>query len=100
MYECACLLDYALKEKGLRDKFEIHLFSPNIPVGDTGGITDRLIERGIILDYGYEPAEFVEGGMLDADGSFRKADLLLFTPGIMAPEWTRHTAGGVGSQAG
>jgi len=91
MYECATLLDYALKEKGLRDRFEIHIFSPNIPVGDTGGITDRLQERGIVLDYGYEPAEFVEGGMLDADGSFRKADLVLFTPGITAPEWVRQS---------
>jgi sulfide:quinone oxidoreductase len=91
MYECACLLDYALKEKGVRDKFEIHLFSPNVPVGDTGAITDRLQERGIILDYGYEPAAFIEGGMRDADGSFRKANLILFTPGIMAPEWARQS---------
>jgi len=91
MYECACLLDYALKEKGLRDKFEIHLFSPNIAVGDSGAITDRLQERGIVLDYGYEPVEFVEGGMRDADGSFRKADLVLYTPGITAPEWARQS---------
>ena len=91
MYECACLLDYALKERGVRDKFKIHLFSPNIPAGDTGGITDRLLERGIIPEYGYEPAEFVEGGMLDADGSFRKADLVLFTPGITAPKWVRQS---------
>ncbi|MFV1998577.1 MAG: NAD(P)/FAD-dependent oxidoreductase, partial [Acidiferrobacterales bacterium] len=91
MYESASLLHYALQEKGVRDKFEIHLFSPNIAVGDTGAITDRLLERDIILDYGYEPAEFVDGGMLDADGTFRKADLVLFTPGITAPEWTRQS---------
>jgi len=91
MYESASLLHYALKEKGVRDKFEIHLFSPNIAVGDSGAITDRLLERDIILDYGYEPAEFVDGGMLDADGTFRKADLVLFTPGITAPEWTRQS---------
>lgn len=91
MYECACLLDYALKQKGLRDKFEIHLFSPDIEPGDTGAITDRLVERGIVLDYGYEPAKFVEGGMLDADGSLRKADLILFTPGITAPEWIQQS---------
>lgn len=82
MYECACLIDYALKERGVRDNFEIHFFSTNIEPGETGTITDRLQERGIILDYGYEPVEFVEGGMLDKDGSFRKADLVLFTPGI------------------
>ncbi len=91
MYECACLLDYALKEKEVRDKFEIHLFSPDIEPGETGAITDSLLARGIILDYGYEPAEFVEGGMRDADGSFRKADLILFTPGITAPEWVRQS---------
>ncbi len=91
MYECACLLDFALKKKGLRDNFDIHLFSPDIEPGESGAITDRLLERGIILDYGYEPAEFVEGGMRDADGTFRKADLVLFTPGIMAPEWVRQS---------
>ncbi len=91
MYECACLLDYALKARGVRDKFEIHLFSPNIQPGDKGAITDRLLERGIILNYGYEPAEFVEGGMKDADGTFRKADLVLFTPGITAPKWIKKT---------
>ena len=91
MYECACLLDYTLKERGVRDKFEIHLFSPNIEPGETGAITDRLLERNIILDYGYEPAAFVDGGMRDADGTFRKADLILFTPGITAPEWVRQS---------
>lgn len=91
MYECACLLDYALKERGVRDKFEIHLFSSDIAPGETGAITDILLERGIILDYGYEPAEFVEGGMRDADGSLRKADLILFTPGITAPEWVQQS---------
>ncbi len=91
MYECACLLDYALREKGTRDKFEIHLFSPNIKPEATGTITDVLLERGIILDYGYEPKAFVKGGMLDPDGTFRKVDLVLFTPGIAAPEWIRST---------
>jgi sulfide:quinone oxidoreductase len=91
MYECACLLHHALKDRGVRDNFDIHMFSPNIPVGDTGAITDRLQERGIILDYGYEPAEFVEGGLRDADGTFRKADLILFGPGITAPQWVRQT---------
>ncbi len=91
MYECACLLDYALKEKGVREKFEIHLFSPDIEPGAAGAITDSLLERGIILDYGYEPKAFVEGGMLDPDGTFRKADLVLFTPGITAPDWIRRT---------
>lgn len=91
MYECVCLLHYSLKERGVRDNFEVHLFSPNVPVGDTGAITERLTERGIIPDYGYEPAEFVEGGMRDADGTFRKADLVLFGPGITAPEWIKKT---------
>jgi len=86
MYESAGLLDYALKEKGIRDKFEIHFFSSNIDPDEKGGITDRLQERGIILDYGYEPAEFVEGGMRDSDGTFRKADLVLFSPGIGGSE--------------
>ena len=82
MYECACLLDYGLKEKGIRDKFDIHFFSPDINKDDTGMITDRLHERGIILNYGYEPVEFLNGWMKDSDGSYRKADLVLYSPGI------------------
>ena len=85
MYESACLLDYSLRQKGVRDNFEIHFFSSHLSPGDKGPITDSLQERGIVLDYGYEPAEFVDGGMIDKDGSFRKADLVLFTPGITGP---------------
>ncbi len=91
MYECACLVDYALKERGVRDNFEIHFFSSDINPGETGAITDRLQERGIILDYGYEPAEFVEGGMLDEDSSLRKADLVLFSPGITGSDLVKHS---------
>jgi len=86
MYECACLLDYALKKRGVRERFEIHFFSTDLSPDDTGMITDSMQARGIILDYGYEPAEFVEGGMLDSDGSFRKADLIMYSPGITAPK--------------
>jgi len=91
MYECACLLDYVLKKKGVRDKFEIHFFSSNLSQGDTGMITDILEKRGIILDYGYEPEKFVEGGMLDEDGTFRKADLILFSPGITGSDLVKNS---------
>jgi len=91
MYESAGLLDHALKDKGIRDKFEIHFFSSNIDPDEKGAITDRLQERGIILDYGYEPAEFVEGGMRDKDGTFRKADLVLFSPGITGSDLVRRS---------
>jgi len=91
MYECACLLDYALKERGVRDKFEIHLFSPNIEPDEKGAITDRLSERGIILDYGYEPAKFVKGGLQDEDGSIRQADLVLYSAGITGSELVKNS---------
>lgn len=91
MYECACLLDYALKERGVRDKFEIHLFSPNIEPGEKGAITDRLSERGIILDYGYEPASFTKEGLQDQDGTIRKADLVLFSAGITGSELVKNS---------
>lgn len=91
MYECAGVLDYALKEKGIRDKFDIHFFSSNISPGETGTITDKLTERGIMLDYGYEPAEFVKGGMKDSDGTFRAADLVLYSPGITGSDLVRNS---------
>jgi len=91
IYECTCLLDYALKKKGIRDNFEIHFFSSNVEPGETGAITDRLTERGIILDYGYEPVEFIEGGLKNADGSIRKADLVMYSPGITAPGWLQQS---------
>jgi len=91
MYESASLLDFALKERKIRDKFEIHFFAPSLSPDETGAITDGLRERGIILDYGYEPAEFVAGGMLDKDGSFRPADLVLFSPGITGSRLVRES---------
>jgi len=91
MYECACLLDFALKERQVRDNFEIHFFSADIPPGETGGITERMRERGIILDYGYAPAEFVADGMLDQDGTLRQADLVLYSPGITGSRLVRES---------
>jgi len=85
MYECACLLDSALRARGVRELFEIHFFSPNRSPGDTGPLTDRLVERGIILDDGYAPSAFVKGGMIDQDGTFRKADLVLYSPPMTGP---------------
>jgi sulfide:quinone oxidoreductase len=87
MYECACLLDYHLKDKGVRDNFEIHFFSSNLAPGEKGAITDSLLKRNVVLDFGYEPKEFVDGGMIDEDGSLRKADLVLFSPGITGPSF-------------
>lgn len=91
MYECACLLDFALKGRGVRDNFDIHFFSSNISPDETGAITDRLRERGIILDYGYEPVEFVADGMRGGDGTFRKADLVLYSPGITGSKLVRES---------
>ncbi|MCP4383403.1 MAG: FAD-dependent oxidoreductase [Hyphomicrobiales bacterium] len=91
MYECACLIDYYLRNKRVRDRFEIHFFSPNLTPGDKGAITDSLQKRDIVLDYGYEPAEFVDGGMIDDDGSFRKAHLILYSPGITGPSFARQS---------
>lgn len=85
MYECACLLDYALRVRGVRDRFEIHFFSPDRKVGDKGALTDRLNERGIILDDGYVPAAFVAGGLIDQDQTFRKADAVLYSPPMTGP---------------
>jgi sulfide:quinone oxidoreductase len=44
--------------------------------GEKGAITDRFLERGIILDDGYDPAEFLDGGIIDKDGAFRKVDFV------------------------
>ena len=85
MYECACLLDFALRERGVRDDFEIHFFSADRAVGEKGALTDRLVERGIIMDDGYGPAAFVDGGMVDPDGRFRRADAILYSPPMTGP---------------
>lgn len=85
MYECACLLDYSLIRRGVRDKFELRFFSAALQPDDKGPITERLLERDIVLDYGFAPVEFTAGGMIGSDGSFHKADLVLYSPGIIAP---------------
>ena len=86
MYECACLLDYSLKKRGVREKFEIHFFSAALQPDDKGPISQMLLERDILLDYGLEPVKFVDGGLIDSDGSFCKADLVLYSPGITGPQ--------------
>ncbi|AOV17005.1 pyridine nucleotide-disulfide oxidoreductase [Acidihalobacter aeolianus] len=91
MYECVCLLDYALRKRGVRDQFEIHFFSPNRNPGEKGVLTDRLREREIILDDGYAPVEFVEGGMVNPDGTFRKADLVLYSPEMTGPKFAKQS---------
>ncbi|WP_298139976.1 hypothetical protein [Acidiferrobacter sp.] len=85
LYECACLLDFALRRRGVRQNFEIHFFSPHRAVGEKGALTDRLVERGIIMDDGYGPATFVAGGMTDHDGHFRRADAILYSPPMTGP---------------
>ncbi|MHB1587690.1 MAG: NAD(P)/FAD-dependent oxidoreductase [Acidiferrobacteraceae bacterium] len=88
MYECACLLDHALRTKGIRNRFDIHFFSPDRKPGEKGVLTDRLIERGIILDDGYEPTRFINGGMIDNLGTFRRADAVLYSPPMTGPDFT------------
>lgn len=85
MYECACLLDHALKKRGVREKFELHFFSAALQSDDKGPISQRLLERDIVLEYGLAPAKFVEGGLIGSDGSFHEADAILYSSGITGP---------------
>lgn len=60
-------------------------FSPDRRPGDKGPLTDRLVERGVILGDGYAPRAFVDGGLVDQDGTFQKADLVLYSPPMTGP---------------
>ena len=61
-------------------------------MGEKGTLTDRLMERGTIIDDGYAPAAFVAGGMTDVDRHFRRADAILYSPPMTGPAYA-NTAG-------
>jgi len=84
--------DTLLKQRGIRDRFEIHFFSPAPKPGARMGekAVDRLIgemtRRGIQTHLGHKMKGFEQGKVMTEADEF-DSDLVLFIPGMTGPAW-------------
>jgi len=88
VFEVLFNFDTYLREKGLRDRFELTFFSPAATPGQRLGEAglaqvQRLFEeRNITTVTGKKIKEFMDGGVVFEDDSRIDADLTVFTPGM------------------
>lgn len=96
-YEAAFLVDSALRRSGVRDRAEIHVFTPEhqpMPVAEAalGKAIERMLRR---RDIRYHPLFTFErmrpstNEIVDADGEAEEVDLLIAIPPHEAPEVVR-----------
>lgn len=96
-YEAAFLLESRLRRRGVRNRTEVHLYTPEdqpMPIAETGvgeAIVDLLRARGIH----YHPLFTFEGmrpetsEIVDAEGNAARVDLLVAVPPHQPPEVVR-----------
>ncbi|MCP4196757.1 MAG: FAD-dependent oxidoreductase [Proteobacteria bacterium] len=96
-YEAALLVDAYLRQKGVRDKSEIHLFTPeHQPMPMTGtelgkAITEMLGAHGIHYHplFTFEKLRPETREIVSSDGSSQQVDLLIGVPPHHAPDVVR-----------
>lgn len=95
-YEAALLLDYSFRERGIRDKVEIKIFTPEpLPMPTAGpavgsALKQMLEERGIVFNPGYKIASVdAEKKELSFEKGNEKFDLLVTVPPHRAPAVVR-----------
>jgi sulfide:quinone oxidoreductase len=96
-YEAAMLVEAFVRKKGLQERTEIHLFTPEhqpMPVAGPGmgdALAEMLRVRGIHLHLLYTFEELRPGSreIVSSDGSVKHIDLLLGVPPHQAPEVVR-----------
>ncbi len=88
VFEVLFNFDTYLREKGLRDRFELTFFSPSSAPGQrlgAGGLAQlqKLFqERGITTVTGKKVKEFITSGVVFKDDTQIATDLTVFTPGM------------------
>lgn len=103
-YEAALLVDSFLRKKGLRDRSEVHIFTPeHQPMPIAGPVMGDAIAKVLKKrDIGYHPLftfEWISPGdstIVPSSGDPHKIDLLLAVPPHRAPE-VLHYSGLIGS---
>ena len=92
-YEAAMILDWAFRQRGVRDGIEIHLFTPEqTPLAVAGPdattrLTRDMERRGVRLHTGAAVREVARGGREAAftDGTSLDADLIITVPAHRVP---------------
>ncbi len=88
VFEVLFNFDYALRQKGVRDKFRLIFFSPSQEAGKRLGgpglkaLQKLFAQRHIEPMFGYKIKEFQADGISFVDQGFLKTDITLFTPGL------------------
>ena len=88
VFEVLFNFDNYLRDKGLRDRFELSFFSPSDAPGKRLGesglsqLQQLFQERNIITMTGKKIKEFSSEGVVFEDDSRIEADLTVFTPGM------------------
>ncbi len=96
-YEAALLIESYLRTRGVRDRSEIHLYTPEhqpMPVAETalgGAIVEILRRRGIHFHplFTFEKIRPDTREIVAADGHAERVDLLIAVPPHRAPEVVR-----------
>jgi sulfide:quinone oxidoreductase len=96
-YEAAFLVEAFVREKGIRRKVEIHLFTPEhapMPVAPAAlgdSIADLLAARGIHFHplFTFEELRPAKRDVVASDGRSQRVDLLVAVPPHQAPEVVR-----------
>ncbi len=90
-YECAMLLDEHLRDRGLRDRSEIHVTTlqpmllPNAGAEGSSWLGERLAERGIRFEVGRKVDAVEPGRVRYADGASLDADVIMAVPPHRVP---------------
>lgn len=88
VFEVIFNFDQYLRDKGLRDRFELTFFSPSPTpgkrLGDRGleQLQTLFAERNITTITGKKIKEFTDSGIVFEDDAYLPADLTVFTPGL------------------
>jgi sulfide:quinone oxidoreductase len=97
VFEVLFNFDTYLREKGLRDRFELTFFSPSDAPGKRlgeGGLAQLkqlFQERNITTVTGQKIKEFTDGGIVFADDTQVAVDLTVFTPGMTGSPILQHS---------
>ncbi len=92
MFEFLFGTDTLLRQRGIRDKFELVFFTPAPKPGNrlgpkaVGKLLDEMKKRGIQTHLGNKMKAFESDKVITEDGEF-DADLIIFMPGMTGNKW-------------
>lgn len=96
MFEFLLGTDTLLRQRGIRDKFNLEFFTPAPKPGNRLGpkavdkLLDEMKKRGIHTHLGHKLKSFESKKVITEGGEF-DADLIIFMPGMTGNKWFDHS---------